>query len=126
MIKFPFTPDGALAMCQHFFKLTDAELEAAAEKLGQDFPSWVQENFDLSERQVEYLNNIAPKVLRFMAANASFALGNRLLIVLAKEGAKKTQLQESKLTKPESKLAANISPDGTFTAEGEFVITITY
>ncbi|WP_316786248.1 hypothetical protein [Pedobacter frigiditerrae] len=126
MIKFPLTPEGVAAMCQHFFKLPAATLEAAAEELATDLPRWVQNTFHLEESQVNYLNDISPNVISFMAANASFALVNKCMIVLEKEAHQDEQLPESKLTKPKSKLAAVILPKGGFTVEGEFVIAITY
>lgn len=128
MYKFPFTPDGVAAMCQHFFLLDDAALQDAAKALGQDFPKWVQNTFVLSEGQVKYLGAIAPTVVAFMAANASFALANRRNIVLAKEVEPMPEAAptDSKITKPTSTLAAQILPDGTYTAEGELTIEITY
>jgi len=126
MIKFPLTPDGVADMCRHYFELPDAELEAAAEELGKDLPKWVQKTFHLEENQVKYLNEISPRVIAFMAANASFALGNRRMLVLEKESTQELQTFESKLTKPQSKLSAIILPNGSYAAEGEFVIEITY
>ncbi|RZJ17562.1 MAG: hypothetical protein EON51_17745 [Acinetobacter sp.] len=113
-------------MCQHFFALDNVALQDAAKALGQDFPAWVQNTFVLTERQVSYLKKIAPTVTNFMAANASFALANRRNIVLAKEVEPEPEPSDSKITKPKSTLAAQILPDGTYTAEGELTIQITY
>ena len=125
MTKFPFTPAGVAAMCQHFYQFPDAELKVESEELGEDFPLWVTEHFELKPSQVAYLDKIAPQVIDFMAANAEFAFGNRRPIILAKEGEPDPE-PESKLTKPKSKLAAVILPNGAFTAAGELVIEITY
>lgn len=126
MIKFPFTPDGVAAMCRHYFELPDETLATAANEMGQDFKRWVTNNFTLEESQLDYLNGIAPSVVAFMGANASFALVNRCPIVLTKQSAKAEEPSESKLTKPKSKLNAVILPNGGFTAEGELEIEITY
>ncbi len=126
MNKFPFTPIGVAAMCQHFFELPDTDLQAAANELAEDFTQWVQTTFSLSESQTKYLMSIAPRVLAFMAANAAFALSNRLPITLQKAETVEPEPDDSKVTKPKSNLSATILPNGVFSAQGELVIEITY
>jgi len=124
MTKFQFTPEGVASMCQHFYQLDDASLSTSALALAENFNKWMKAHFELSESQVVYLDAIHADLIQFMAANASFALRNRLPIQLIKPAQKSSS--DSKITKPETKLQAKILPDGRYEASGEFNVEVSY
>lgn len=124
MYQFKFTPEGVEALCLQLYRLSDAELAIETAALQNNFQKWMTDHFLLSPDQQVYLQQINPDVVRFIAVNSSFAFKNRLPVLLVKPAMKGAR--DSKITKPETNLTAEILPDGNYRASGEFIVEVSY
>ncbi len=66
-------------------ELTEAELEAEANALLLDFRHWMNSHFLFSPRQLAYLLNLSTQTVSFNAQACSYAVRNRLPIILDKQ-----------------------------------------
>ncbi|RZK77652.1 MAG: hypothetical protein EOO92_12530 [Pedobacter sp.] len=128
MKKYPLTSAGVEELLAELYELPQPLLEAEADALLENFRGWVIEHFDLSEAQVIYLNQINQKTVDFMAFNSSFAMENRLPIVLDKAAQeyKHDDPPAPKIIITESKLKSSSGSDGSASNEGEMIIAIRY
>lgn len=127
MEKFPFTSLGFDQLQHALYALTNPELEIEAALVKDHFDAWISKHFDLSESQLLFLAAIDPKVKAFLAFETSFAIGNRLPVLLFKTSTTTTPEEEQgKIIRPKSTLSAAWGNEITFHASGMLVIEILY
>ncbi|MFN0291596.1 hypothetical protein [Pedobacter helvus] len=127
MEKFPFTSLGFDQLQHALYALTNPELEMEAALVREHFDTWISQHFDLTESQLLFLAAIDPKLKAFLAFETSFAMGNRLPILLLKTSTASTPEEEQgKIIRPKSTLAAAWGNEMTFHASGTLVIEILY
>ena len=125
--KYPLTNEGVQQLLNELYELPQPELQAEADALSTDFRGWVIRHFDLTERQINYLNEMNQKTVDFTAAECSFAMENRLPILLDK--AEKLETNEDppfKWGETKSNLTAGSGSDGRATVGGDVTIKISY
>ncbi|SOD13904.1 hypothetical protein [Pedobacter xixiisoli] len=124
MQKQPFDETGLQSLLQALYALTDQQLneEAAALKLQPKL--WINGHFELTSEQLDYLDQMPAPISHFLGEQGSFAIGNRLPIVLHKEG--DTPGDEDKLFKPKSNLTIETDSQGHISVGGSMSIDITY
>lgn len=126
MKKFPFNPAGLSALLAELYQLSDEALAVEALQIDHAFDSWVAAHFSLTERQLAYLHAIDPKAKKFLAFNGSFAVGNRLPIVLHISGEANGSDEQGKIIWPKSSLSARSGGGSSFAAAGSLTIDIIY
>jgi hypothetical protein len=90
-----------------------------------DFKNWVIDRFDFTSDQINFLYGLPEESVSFMASNASFAIANKLPIVLEKDDAP-ISLRGNKFIRPKSELSSSATDGGSFEAEGQLIIEIGY
>src|ERR1700744_4519113 len=118
----PFTPDGVNAKISELYALPDADLQAQAGEVRNDFNTWLADNFDLDAAQQSYFDTMDSRWKQFTADNASFAIANRRPVTLI-QGKKDPATGKLIHTIPE--LTATFDSTG-FSASGSFTIQIVY
>lgn len=127
MEKFPFTSLGFDQLQHTLYALNNLELEVEAAFVKNHFDAWISNHFNLSESQLLFLVAIDPKVKAFLAFETSFAIGNRLPILLVKTSTATTPEEEQgKIIRPKSTLSATWGNTMTFHASGTLIIEILY
>lgn len=124
MNKFQFTPKGVQALTTALYALPDEELNVEANLAQNSIKLWLNGHFELSPSQQEYLGNLNESFLDFTSFQLSFALRNRLPIMLQKP--ETSGLRESKLIETKSNLTDSNLPDGTTEAGGDLTVVINY
>lgn len=123
MKKHPFTPTGVAELQQDLYALDDAALAAEAAAIAADFVAWMDAHFDFAPGQLAFLQSVNLQVRQLIATQTSFAVGNRLPIILQKP---ELSAKDEKLIKPKSSLTADADGNGDYVASGELVIEISY
>lgn len=126
MKKFPFTEEGFQALQKELYQLNDDMLAAEADQIKDSFTAWLPSRFELAQKQIDFLNKQNKAYVVFMAAQTSFAVGNRLPVAMAKEDAAANGDDQGKIVYTKSSLtASNAHPTG-FVAGGELLFLISY
>lgn len=126
MHKQPFTPAGFRALQVQLYQLDDTLLQLEADAIAQHFEQWFFNHFDVSLNQLAFLNEIEPKALSFTAQQTSFAVANRLPVILEKEPEEEVEDKTGKVIKPQSRFTVTAGSDGNMVVEGELLIQIYY
>ena len=122
---FPFTNAGFLSLQIELYQLNDEQLATIAKQVYEHFEDWVNEQFELTEKQLLYLSQIDERAKNLLAFNTSFALANRLPISLAKDG-ESTGDDQGKIIWPQRTLTAKSGANLGFEASGSLTIHISY
>ena len=104
------------------------ELQAEAAELNSNFKGWMVEHFELSAKQLTFLNGIDETTTTLTAQACSFALANGLPIYLEK-GSKAVVAQDKgqmKIIRAISNLNAGSGSDGSVSVGGYVTIQISY
>lgn len=123
--KFTLSNQGFQQLQAQLYALSNQELNEQAILVKYDFTEWVKAHFELDSTQESFLDALPSKAISYLAENASFALANRLEIVLEKED-KPIGVAGNKLIRPKPETSVTASASGEFEAEGRLVIEITY
>lgn len=85
MTKYPFTAEGFQALQKNLYELPQSALQLQADELRIDFRNWMISNFLLEPSQTAYLANLSEKTVAFAATATSYAVENRLPVILRKK-----------------------------------------
>lgn len=124
----PFTVQGVMDLTTETQRLPEFELQATASKVAANFKGYMAETFNLSAKQLEFLNRIDETTTSLISNACSFAIANRLPIYLEK-GVKAIIEEEKpqlKIIRAISNLTSNSSSDGRCSAGGYVTIQISY
>lgn len=125
MSKQLFTPAGVSAKIADLYEnLTEEELQAEAEAAKDDFSGWLNDNFDFSIPQSEYLGAIDPGFLDSLGNQFSLALGNRLPIILIEPTPIDPDDYSSKVIHTEEQPALIYNSTAGFTVTGSLIVNI--
>ena len=125
MSKQLFTPAGVSAKIADLYEnLTDEELQAEAEAAKDDFSDWLNDNFDFSVPQAEYLGAVDPGFLDSLGNQFSLALGNRLPIVLIQQTPIDPDDYSSKVIHAQDQPALIYNSTDGFTVTGSLTVEI--
>jgi hypothetical protein len=126
--SYPLTASGINDVMKELQELPPFELKAEAALLAVNFKAWMAEHFELTAKQVGFLNAIDETTTTLTAQACSFALANGLPIYLEK-GVKamiEEEKPQMKIIRAISNLNANSSSDGNFSVGGYVTIQISY
>lgn len=127
MQKFPFTNEGFQYLQRELYQLADPLLEIHTNLISENFKYWLNENFILSEAQIEFMKLQSQKMIKFLASQTGIAISNRLPISLIKSAAKKEdQSLGSKLIRSESNFSTLHHGNGRVEIGGNLIIHIFY
>lgn len=125
-MKYPFTNAGFIDLQIQLYAMTDVELKAEAQIIQSDFINWMENNFDLSNKQVFFLENLDTRVTQLVSFLTSFAVENRRPISLHKEDPPPDDNDQGKILKPKSTLSASAGLREPFNATGQLEIHVQY
>lgn len=125
MQKQPFTQAGFVALQTELYLLNDTLLQLEADEIALNFKGWMNDHFELSSNQTEFMNQLNPKAVSFLSSQTSFAVANRLPITLAKEEEEEEE-KIGKVIKPKSNFTVTADASGNMVAEGDLLIQIYY
>lgn len=125
MNKFPFTQAGVDQLLEDLYSLPSGELKDQSILVHYDFKNWVFDRFDFTSSQIDFLYGLPEESISFMATNASFAIANKLPIILEKESTP-ISLRGNKFIRPKSELSSSATESGSFQADGQLIIEIGY
>lgn len=125
MNKIPFTQAGVDQLLEDLYSLPASELKDQSILVHYDFKNWVFDRFDFTSAQIDFFYGLPEESISFMATNASFAIANKLPIVLEKEGTP-IGLRGNKFIRPKSELSSSATENGSFEADGQLIIEIGY
>jgi len=126
--SYPLTASGINEVMKDLQAMPQFELEAEAAELKSNFKGWMAGRFELSPKQLTFLNGIDETTTTLTSQACSFALANGLPIYLEK-GSKAVVAQEKgqmKIIRAISNLNAGSSSDGNVTVGGYVTIQISY
>ncbi|WP_113651731.1 hypothetical protein [Pedobacter namyangjuensis] len=126
MEKFPFNAAGFIALQQQLYALPDQQLWAEAENIKNDFDGWMLARFLLTQNQVLFLNAIDSRAKELVAFEASFAIGNRLPVLLVKADPPAEGEEQGKIFWPKSTLTVAWGTNTAYQASGTLEINIYY
>ena len=129
MKKQNFDEAGLMALQQMLYALTNQELNKQVVDLSLNFQGWVNENFNLDERQQRFFDDLNGDVLQFITEQCAFAAINRLPVTLIKTGAltqKANGADGDKLFRPKSSLYATTNANGGYEAGGSLQFEVIY
>ncbi|RZK54554.1 MAG: hypothetical protein EOO87_10125 [Pedobacter sp.] len=126
MEKFPFSAAGFSALQQQLYALPDQQLSVEAENVKNDFDAWMVAHFALNENQVIFLNAIDSRAKALVAFETSFAIGNRLPVLLVKADPPAEGDEQGKIFWPKSTLTAAWGTNTAYQASGTLEINIYY
>jgi hypothetical protein len=126
--SYPLSASGINEVMKDLQAIPQFELEAEAAKLNSNFKGWMAGHFELSPKQVAFLNGIDETTTTLTAQTCSFALANGLPIYLEK-GEKELipgVKGQMKIIRAISNLNASSSSDGNVSVGGYVTIQINY
>jgi len=82
--KFPFTPEGVDDMLSTLYAEDDAVIETEAVAVEQNFNPWMEDNFELTSEQVDYMNSLGPIFSEQTGLHLAHAFRHRLPVTLTK------------------------------------------
>lgn len=128
MKKQLFTNAGFQALQAELYQLPGVALELEANLVLTGFQSWMAAHFDLSIAQQDFMAGLSDSIISFLSFQTSFALANRLKIVLDKPGEEKIVLRKKsgKIIRAESSLTDASTIDGDSEAGGMLRIVVDY
>ncbi|MFP5080838.1 hypothetical protein [Pedobacter sp. JCM 36344] len=125
---YPLTASGINDVMKNIQEMPPFELKAEAVELAADFKGWMAAHFELTAKQLVFLNGIDETTTTLTAQACSFALANGLPIYLEK--GVKSMIEEEKpqmkIIRALSNLNANSGSDGNFSVGGYVTIQISY
>ncbi|MFA6276308.1 MAG: hypothetical protein WC622_06140 [Pedobacter sp.] len=125
MKKFPFTNAGFLALQHDLYSLSDEVLKIEADLVLNYFDYWMDNHFELSNNQLSYLKAIDPRAKPLLIFNTSFAIENRLPIILNK-ARNSNDSEQGKIIWHKSTLSASSGGHTGYKASGALEINIAY
>jgi len=125
MQKQPFTQSGLQDLLLDLYALSDSLLAEEAGALRHQPRLWINGHFDLTQDQLDYLQNMPTQLIQFIAEDGSFAISHRLPVTLSK-GEKGGDDEQDKLFKTNSSLNIQTNNEGNIIAGGQLGIEITY
>ena len=126
MKKFPFDELGFLALQQELYQLSEEALRVESQTIKYSFTTWLPSRFELSIRQLSFLNNMDERDLVFIAEQTSFAVENRLPISLTKEEPPADGDDQGKIIYTKSNLTSSNGKTLGFVPGGDLHFKITY
>ena len=138
--KYPFTSAGFADLLAWLYALPNAQLQAEADALQDDFLAWMIAHFLLTPSQEEYLLGLSDETVAFNAESTSYAVRNRLPVYLDKQenpgqaegGSSASGAQQlvpgdkiKKIIETRNNLTITEDPDGT-TAGGSVTVKIEF
>lgn len=126
MEKFPFTTAGFNALQQQLYALTDQALLVESEHIKNNFTVWMAAHFSLSEKQLLFLNAIDERAKSLISFETSFAVGNRLPVLLQKAEPPAEGEEQGKIIWPKSTLSAAWGTQTPYQPSGTLTIHIDY
>lgn len=82
MTLYPFTPAGVQDKLTQLYALSDELLYIEASEIEVGFVDWMNDNFDLSNEQKEFLDNINEEAINYYGSQSALCFRHRLDIVL--------------------------------------------
>ncbi|MBB2146920.1 hypothetical protein GM921_15555 [Pedobacter sp. LMG 31464] len=125
MKKFPFTNADFLALQHDLYNLNDEVLKIEADLVLNDFDYWMNNHFELSVNQLCFLKCIDARAKPLITFNTSFAIENRLLIILNKARNSNSD-EQGKIIWHKSTLTASSGGNTGYRASGTLEINIAY
>lgn len=126
--SYPLSASGINEVMKDLQAIPQFELQAEAAKLSSNFKGWMAEHFELSSKQLTFLNAIDETTTLLTAQACSFALANGLPIYLEKgdkelvPGVK----GQMKIIRAISNLNAGSASDSSVSVGGYVTIQISY
>lgn len=124
MQKKPFSQPGFELLQTELYALDDVLLQLEADAIAINFKAWMNQHFELSVKQLTFLNLIDQKAVYFLEMQTSFAVANRLPITLQKT--EDDDEKTGKVIKPKSKFTVTADSAGKLSVEGDLEIQIYY
>ncbi len=124
MEKYPFSNEGFQGLQQQLYALTNADLDAQAVAIRTGLSAWMDLNFELQPSQLQFINSLETKAVRWLAEQTAFAIENRLPISLTKDTPTENDDEQGKIIWPKSTLTATAGAD--YTASGTLEVHIAY
>lgn len=125
MQKQPFTQAGFEALQTELYALDDVKLQLEADAIILNFRGWLYKHFELDQDQLDFLDQIDQRAVRFLESQTSFAVANRLAIALEKPMTSRDD-KTGKVIKTKSNFEAEAGIDEPMDAEGNLLIQISY
>ncbi|MBN9284102.1 MULTISPECIES: hypothetical protein [unclassified Flavobacterium] len=82
MTKQPMTPTGVDDKIKELYLLSNAALQTEALAIQADFKTWIKDNFILSTKQEDYLDDLNTQTSTYFGSQSSICFSNRLPIEL--------------------------------------------
>lgn len=127
MTQEPFTSAGVQQKITDLYALPDNQLNDEAALVRADFPTWLKDNFILSNAQETYLDNMDAPFIESAACDTATAMEFRLPITLTETGSTSmTTARASKLIKKRKNITMEYSETGGVSATGSLDFEIIY
>lgn len=126
MNKQPFNASGFLRLQEQLQQLPAHALQAEVQKIRTDLTDWILANFELKDRQIDFLKNLDERFVNYTAEQTAFAISNNRPITLAKADPPKEGDEQGKIIYTKSSLRASNAASNGFSAGGELIIEISY
>ncbi len=127
MKSYTFTPDGVQQLLKFLYQLPDAALKEEALVVSLNLPLWIAFNFTLNQKQLSFFTNMKAPSLSYMSAQISFALLNRLPIILIKpEGNGNDDMLSCSYIDSTNDLKNSADKHGNMLATGSLTFEIRY
>ncbi|MES2418331.1 MAG: hypothetical protein V4541_09090 [Bacteroidota bacterium] len=124
---FSLTNAGAQELIDELYALPQTELQVEADAAGADFRSWVKSHFELSQTQVQYLDQVDQRWIEDAAEESKYFLENRLPIVLFKEQPEEPEGEDrGKLLDLDKKKESNYSEEDGYASSETLTYSISY
>src|SRR5690554_4952236 len=82
MMLYPFTPAGVQDKLTQLYALSDELLYIEASEIEIGFVDWMNANFDLSNEQRDFLDNINEEAINYYGSQCALCFRHRLDIIL--------------------------------------------
>lgn len=126
MEKFPFTPQGVQDMQAALYALPNDQLHAMALSIRADFVAWLQDMFEFSPSQLEFIQNLNPFFLISAGDSTAMAAYNRLPITLTliDKSDNRRSTGTGKLIRKKNNTQESGDGDGEYEGEGDLEFEI--
>lgn len=126
MERQPFNESGLQLLLAELYALPNERLNVESMLLREAPKAWIERHFLLNDAQQKFLDHMPGRVLAFIGEQGSFAIGNRLEVLLEKEREPSGDDDQDKLFKPKSNLFISTDNQGNTIAGGNLVLEIKY
>lgn len=123
MSKQLFNDAGVTSKIQELYKLPEHILRAETESIRVDFRSWMRRHFDLTEKQILFLEKMEYPAIQILAEELADCFLFQLPFFIIWPPLNPIG---SKFILPNSSLMRIVQPDGNYVITGQLVIEIIY